>query len=196
MSRKPCIVAFAGSAREDSANKKLIRIAASGAAEAGADVELIELRDFVLPLYNGDLEAREGVPENARVLREKLTACDGLLISAPEYNSSITPTLKNKIDWVTRLPGGKPSLEAFEGKWVVLMSASPGGLGGMRGLVHLRAILGNCGAIVLPQTRSVQEAFKAFDKDGCLVDGNEQELIRKLGADLARVAGKMLSHSE
>ncbi len=110
MSPKPSIVAFAGSAREGSWNKQLVRIAAVGAEAAGAEVELIDLRDFPLPLYDGDLEADEGVPANAEVLRKKLAACDGLIIAAPEYNSSISPLLKNTIDWVTRLPGGKPSL--------------------------------------------------------------------------------------
>ncbi|ETX06468.1 NADPH-dependent FMN reductase [Candidatus Entotheonella palauensis] len=193
MSRKPSIIAFAGSAREGSFNKKLIRVAAAGAEAAGADVEVLDLRDFPLPLYDGDSEAQEGVPANAEILRKKMAACDGLLISAPEYNSSITPLLKNTIDWVTRLPGGKPSLEAFQGKLVVIMSASPGGFGGMRGLVHLRAILGNVGAIVLPQTRSVRDAFKAFDESGRLVDDKEQESIEKLGMDLAHMAGKMLT---
>ncbi len=193
MSLKPSIIAFAGSAREGSLNKKIIRIAAAGAETAGADVGLIDLRDFPLPLYDGDLEANEGVPANAEVLRKKMAACDGMLISSPEYNSSISPLLKNTIDWVTRLPGGQPSLEAFQGKLLVLMSASPGGFGGMRGLVHLRAILGNVGAIVLPQTRSVREAFKAFDESGRLVDGKEQESIEKLGSDLARMASKMLA---
>ncbi|ETW93118.1 MAG: FMN reductase [Candidatus Entotheonella factor] len=193
MSRKPRIIAFAGSAREGSVNKKLVRIAAAGAEAAGADVEVLDLRDFPLPLYDGDLEAQDGVPANAEVLRQKMAACDGLLISAPEYNSSISPLLKNTIDWATRLPGGKPSLEAFEGKLVVLMSASPGGFGGMRGLVHLRAILGNIGAIVLPQTRSVREAFKAFDESGRLVDDQERERIEQLGMDLAHLAGKLLN---
>lgn len=193
MSRKPSIIAFAGSAREASWNKKLVRIAAQGAEAAGADVEVLDLRNFPLPLYDGDLEAQEGVPANAEVLRKKLAAGDGLLISAPEYNSSISPLLKNTIDWATRLPGGKPSLEAFQGKLVVLMSASPGGLGGMRGLVHLRAILGNIGAIMLPQTHSVRDAFKAFDESGSLVDGKEQERIEKLGMDLAHMASKLLN---
>lgn len=193
MSRKPSIIAFAGSAREESFNKKLIRIAAAGAEAAGADVEILDLRHFPLPLYDGDVEAQDGVPANAEVLRKKMAACDGLLISAPEYNSSITPLLKNTIDWATRLPGGKPSLEAFQGKLVVLMSASPGGFGGMRGLVHLRAILGSIGAIVLPQTRSVRDAFKAFDESGRLVDDQEQENIERLGMDLARMANQLLS---
>lgn len=191
MSRKPAIIAFAGSARKESYNKKLIALAAAGAEAAGGDVELVDLREYPMPLYDADLEATRGVPAPAEALRRKMAACDGLLISAPEYNSSITPLLKNTMDWVTRLPGGKSTREAFEGKPVVLMSASPGGLGGLRGLVTVRALLGNLGAMVLPQTRSIREAHKAFDEHGRLVDARQQEAVAQLGAALVAVAKKM-----
>src|SRR5215510_12287566 len=108
----PRILAFAGSLRRDSFNKKLVPIAARGAREAGAEVTLIDLKDFPLPLFDQDLEAERGMPK----LKQLFIDHDGLLIAAPEYNSSITPVLKNAIDWVSRPAPGEPSLVAFRGK--------------------------------------------------------------------------------
>jgi len=181
------ILAFAGSARKDSFNKKLVRIAAAGATAAGAAVTVIDLKDFPLPIFDQDLEAADGPPENAVRLKQLFIDHDGLLISAPEYNSSITPLLKNAIDWVSRPPNEKPPLAAFQGKTAALLSASPGHLGGLRGLVHVRAILGNIGVLVLPKQIAISQADKAFDKDGRLVDDGKQSQVEKLGAELARV---------
>src|SRR6185295_2879266 len=99
---QPKILAFAGSMRKDSFNKKLIRVAAEGARSAGAEVTLIDLKDFPLPVYDGDLEAAEGLPAGAKKLKELFLQNQGLLIASPEYNSSIPGTLKNAIDWVSR----------------------------------------------------------------------------------------------
>src|SRR5262249_29719722 len=104
----PRILAFAGSTRRDSFNKKLAGIAADGARAAGAEVTFIDLRDYPLPLYDGDLEAEKGLPEQAQRLKKLFLDHDGLLISSPEYNSSISGVLKNTIDWVSRPVPGEP----------------------------------------------------------------------------------------
>ena len=96
------ILAFAGSTRTESFNKKLVKIAVEGARAAGAEVTLIDLRDFPMPLYDGDLEAASGLPENAKKVKQLMISHHGFLISAPEYNSSITAVLKNTFDWVSR----------------------------------------------------------------------------------------------
>ena len=119
------ILAFAGSLRRESFNKKLVPIAAKGARDAGAEVTLIGLEDFPLPLFDQDLEARQGMPENGMKLKQLFIDHDGLLIASPEYNSSITAVLKNAIDWVSRPAPGEPSLVAFRSKVATLMSASP-----------------------------------------------------------------------
>ena len=184
--RAPKILAFAGSTREESLNKKLVRIAAAGARSAGAEVDLVDLADFPLPLYDGDLEKAEGLPDNAVELKRRMVAADGFLISSPEYNSSVSGVLKNAIDWASRRSDpDEGSLIAFRGKTAVLMAASPGRLGGLRGLVHLRAILGNLGMIVLPQQRAVPRANQELADDGSLEDDELQSTIEGLGRGLA-----------
>jgi chromate reductase len=185
MTVTPRILAFAGSTRRESFNKKLVQHAVKGAREAGADVTLIDLKDFPLPLFDQDLEAEHGMPENGAKLKKLFVDHHGLLISAPEYNSSITAVLKNAIDWVSRPAPGEPGLVAFTGKVVTLMSASPGALGGLRGLVHVRSILGNIGAIVLPQQIAVPKAQEAFQSDGSLADATQQASVEALGKTLA-----------
>src|SRR5215467_12696065 len=140
---KPRILAFAGSTRKDSFNKKLVKIASLGAKEEGADITIVDLQDFQMPLYDQDLEQRDGLPINARKFKSLLLTHQGFLISSPEYNSSITGILKNTIDWASRQESGEIPLACFKDKVAAIMSASPGGYGGLRGLVHLRAILGN-----------------------------------------------------
>ncbi len=153
----------------------------------------IDLKDFPLPLFNADEESEFGLPENAAKLKDLLQSHHGFLISAPEYNSSITPLLKNTLDWVSRPVKGEPPLACFTGKVAVVMSASPGALGGLRGLVHLRAILGNIGTLVLPFTHSLSKANEAFAPDGTLADAGKQETIEQLGGELAAFLRKMLA---
>ncbi len=179
------ILAFAGSARQDSWNKKLIRIAAAGAQAAGAEVTLIDPRDYPLPLFDQDDEAAHGLPAHAVTLKALMRSHQGFLISSPEYNSSISPLLKNLIDWTSRPAPDEPPLACFSGKVALLMSASPGALGGLRGLVHVRAILGNIGTLVLTETLSVVRAHEAFNEDGSLRDPRQQESAARLGATLA-----------
>jgi NAD(P)H-dependent FMN reductase len=186
------ILAMAGSLREGSINKKLVRIAAAGATAAGAEVTLIDLRDFPLPLFDEDVEAR-GFPEAARKLKALFVASQGLLIASPEYNSSIPGVFKNAIDWVSRSESeSERPLAAFKGKVVSLMSASPGGLGGIRGLVHVRAIFGNLGCIVLPDQVTVPKAGDAFDAEGRLKDAKQQSSVERLGRSLAEFVAKIL----
>ncbi len=187
----PRILAFAGSARTGSLNRRLIRIAADGARAAGAEVTLLELREVPLPLYDGDLEAADGLPVNARKLKELFLAHHGLLIAAPEYNSSITPLLKNTIDWVSRSAPGEASLACFDGKVAGLLSASPGSLGGLRGLVALRLCLSNIRVLVLPDQVAVPGANEAFADDGRLKDEKRQTAVARLGATLAQTIAKL-----
>jgi NAD(P)H-dependent FMN reductase len=190
---QPRILAFAGSLRKDSYNKRLVRIAASAAAAAGADVTLIDLKDYPLPVFDEDLEREQGMPAHGAELKQLFIEHDGFLISAPEYNSSITAALKNAIDWVSRRAPGEPSLVAFQGKVATLMSASPGALGGLRGLVHVRSILGNIGVIVLPTQIAVSKANEAFDADGHLKDAAKQAGIEGLGKGLVEFLRKLKS---
>jgi NAD(P)H-dependent FMN reductase len=193
MSRPVRILAFAGSTRRDSFNKKLVRVAAAGAREAGAEVTIVDLAELPLPLFDQDLEAAEGLPENAKRLKTLMAEHDGFLISSPEYNSSISGVLKNAIDWVSRREEGEKPRAAFDGKVVALMSASPGGLGGLRGLVHVRAILGNLGMLVLPQQKAVGGAYKAFADDGTMADPKMQTDITALGSQLAATLAKLIN---
>lgn len=187
------ILAFAGSARKDSFNKKLVKIAAEGARTAGAEVTYLDFRDLPLPLYDEDLEMAEGLPENARKLKELMKTHLGFLIACPEYNSSITPLLKNAIDWASRPEPDEPSLVCFKDKVAVLMSASPGGLGGLRGLIHVRSILSSIGVLVLPDQKAISNAGQAFDENGNFKDESQQLAIVQLGSKLATVTTQLNS---
>jgi NAD(P)H-dependent FMN reductase len=189
----PRLLAFAGSLRRDSFNKKLVQIAAGAARRAGAAVTVIDLKDYPLPIYDGDLEAASGIPENGLKLKKLFLDHDGLLLSCPEYNSSITAVLKNTIDWVSRPVAGEASLACFTGKVATLMAASPGALGGLRGLVHVRSILGNINVIVLPEQLAVSKAREAFTTDGTLKDAKLQAGIEGLGTKLADFLRKFKS---
>ncbi|MGA7933345.1 MAG: NAD(P)H-dependent oxidoreductase [Kovacikia sp.] len=191
MTYTPKILAFAGSTRTDSFNKKLVKIAAAGARSAGAEVTYLDLGDLSIPLYDEDLEAKEGIPPGARKLKDLLLATDGILIASPEYNSSVSGVLKNAIDWASRPVEGEAPLACFADKVAAIMSASPGALGGLRGLVHLRSILGNIKVLVLPDQLAVPKAYEAFNADGSLKDAKQQEGIEHLGAKVATVVAKL-----
>lgn len=193
MTNQPKILAFAGSTREASYNKLLVKVAAAGARAAGARVTYVDLRDLPMPLFDEDLEAKEGMPANAQKLKELMVEHHGFLIASPEYNSSVTAVLKNAIDWVSRPAPGEPRLVAFTGKTAAIMSASPGGLGGLRGLVHLRSILGNLNVLVLPEQQAIPNAFEAFNADGTMKDAKQQQSVENLGAKLAQVLSKLIA---
>ncbi|HXX93074.1 MAG TPA: NAD(P)H-dependent oxidoreductase [Planctomycetota bacterium] len=186
----PRILAFAGSTRTDSWNKKLIRIAAGGARAAGLEVTLIDLRDYPMPLFDGDLEA-QGLPERASAFKRLMLDHAGLLISSPEYNSSVSGVLKNALDWASRKEAGEAPLAAFAGKVAGLVSASPGQFGGMRGLAHLRAILGNIHVLVLPDQVAVPRAPEAFTPEGALKDAKLQASVEKVGGEVAHLLMKL-----
>jgi chromate reductase len=186
----PRILAFAGSLRAGSYNKQLVRIAADGARLAGAEVTVIDLRDFPLPVFDEDLEA-QGTPENALKLKQLMFEHQGLVISSAEYNSSLSAVLKNTIDWISRPIPGKPRLACYIDKVAVIMSASTGALGGLRGLVHLRAILSNINVLVLPEQISISNAAEAFSAEGQLVDTAKQAAIQGLGQKLAATIAKL-----
>lgn len=161
----PKILAFSGSIRHDSWNRKLIQAAVDATRAAGGEVSLIDLADYPLPLYNGDLEDKEGVPDNALRLKALFKAHDALLISSPEYNSSIPPLLKNTLDWVSREWQGESGLVPYQNKVAAIISASPGALGGMRMLPHLRQILNTLGVLVLPGQFALPHVDQAFDAE-------------------------------
>lgn len=191
MSSNPRILAFAGSTRTDSFNKALVRVAADAARRAGGEVTLVDLRDFPMPLYDGDFEQSQGLPENAKRFKELMLANDGLLISSPEYNSSISGVLKNTIDWASRQAPGEAPLACFNGKVAGLLSASPGALGGLRGLVTVRSILGNLNVLVLPDQLSVSKANEAFTDDGAIKDAKQRATIDRIATRLVTTIGKL-----
>lgn len=181
-----------GSARRDSFNRKLAGIAARLATDAGAAVDLVDPADFRLPLYDAELEESEGLPANAKALKAKFLAADAILFVSPEYNSSITPLMKNVLDWVSRPETeDEPDLAAYRGKVAGLLSASPGKLGGLRGLVHLRSILGNIGVLVVPKQFSLVAAYDKFDEDGALKNEKDVESVRGVVVELLKVAGSV-----
>lgn len=168
----PKILVFAGSARKESFNKKLAAAAAKSAESLGAEVTLIDLADFPLPLFDEDVES-EGTPENATKLKQLFIAHHGFIVSSPEYNSSLSPLLKNTIDWVSRRAEGEPRMAAYAGKVVAILSASPGSLGGLRGLVHVRSILSSIGTIVIPDQFALSSAHEKFGESGELNDESD-----------------------
>jgi len=186
------ILAFAGSSRKDSFNKKLVKIAVSGAESAGADVTLIDLVDFPMPLFDQDLEMEQGFPEYALKFKHLLIEHDGFLIASPEYNSAFSPLLKNAIDWASRAEAeNEPPLVAYQDKIAAIMATSPGGLGGIRGLVFLRMLLGNIGVTVIPEQQAISSAFKAFDDNGALINEKQHQAVLNLGMKLTQVISKI-----
>ncbi len=185
------ILVFAGSLRSGSFNRKLVRVAAQGARDAGADVTDIDLRDMPMPLYDGDIEREQGLPPNAKLFKRLLIEHQGMLISSPEYNSAITAVLKNAIDWASRAESGDSPLVAFKGKVGGLMSASPGNLGGVRSLAMLRAILSHLGVIVVPTQLGIARANEAFNADGNLQDERQSQTIRSIGAEVVTFVRKL-----
>lgn len=156
-------MAFSGSLRAGSYNQKLVIIAADAARDSGAEVTIISLRDFPLPLLDEDLEVEQGKPEIAKELKALFLSHHALLMASPEYNSMITGALKNAIDWVSRADSyGEPPLAALAGKTAAILSASPGGYGGARSLGFLRPFLTNVKVTVLQEEFSLPKAHEAF----------------------------------
>lgn len=192
MGSKPKILAFSGSIRTGSLNTKLIKLAAGVTRAAGADVTEIDLREFSMPLYDGDLQAKNGLPDTTKSLKKIFLEHHGLLISSPEYNSSVSPLLKNTLDWISRSDGSDKELAVFENKVAGLMSASPGALGGLRGLLHLRAILSNIKVLVVPAQAAVGGA-DAFSESGTIRDANRQKSVEQACTSLVQVTRKLIA---
>ncbi len=179
MSTQPRILTFAGSLRAGSYNKMLARFCAKAAEEAGATATFLDLAAYPMPLFNQDLEEDEGMPANARRFKDVLREHDGLIIASPEYNSTITAALKNVIDWATRPDReGEPALECFDGKTAALVGASPGALGGLRALFHVRDLLQNIKVHVVPPMHAIGAAYKVFDDAGELTDETHAGRVR------------------
>jgi NAD(P)H-dependent FMN reductase len=195
MSSPTRILAFSGSARQGSFNQALVEIAAAGAIAAGAEVTTINLRDYPMPLYNADLQTAKGFPPAVLEFKALLKSHQGFLMACPEYNSSITPLLKNSIDWASRSEEGETplALTCFRGKVAALMATSPGGLGGLRGLGHVRSILESIGTLVIPNQKTVPGSIQAFDPQGQLRDSSLQEAILDLGKTLTSITQKLQS---
>jgi NAD(P)H-dependent FMN reductase len=186
MPTPPRILAFSGSARRESLNRKLLVATAEAARVAGAEVTVVSLADFPLPLYDGDLEAAHGLPEPAAKLVQLMRAHHGLLIASPEYNSQITPLLKNTIDWCTRADD-----DPFEGKAVGVVSASPGAFGAIRSMTQLRQLLTHLGCHVIPAQCVLPAADKAFAPDGTLTDPRAKKNSQAVAEMLVRVAAAL-----
>jgi NAD(P)H-dependent FMN reductase len=186
----PRLLFFAGSAREGSHNKRLARLGESIADANGIPATFADLGDYPMPLYDGDLEARDGPPENARKLEALLRVHTGVFIASPEYNASIPALLKNTLDWISRIrtDDGQKS-DVFQTRVFALGSASPGGMGGLRGLNTVRQVLElGLGALVLPDQFAVPRAHEAYDDHGHLRNKDQQAAFKALIQKLARAA--------
>jgi NAD(P)H-dependent FMN reductase len=176
------ILAFSGSARRESFNRKWLAIAVREVRAAGAEVTVLDLNEQSLPLYHGDLEDAEGLPKSAVQLIQLISQHQGLLIASPEYNSMITPLLKNTIDWCTRGDDNP-----FIGKVTAVLSASPGMFGGVRSLKMAQQLLQHLGAIVVPGQTVLPHADKAFDSAGNLLEARPLKSVQTLAAELVRL---------
>lgn len=186
MAPKPRILAFSGSARRESLNRRLLAVAAAAVEQAGGSVTLVDLNDYEMPLYHGDVEDAKGLPANAVRLIEQIKAHDGLLVASPEYNSFITPLLKNTLDWCTRADD-----DPFPGRAAAVVSASPGAYGGIRSLQHARHLLLHLGCHVVPSQCSLPRAHEAFDEAGGLKDKRTRTAVESVALDLVRLATRL-----
>jgi NAD(P)H-dependent FMN reductase len=175
MPGKPKILAFAASARRGSFNRKFLAVAVEAARAAGAEVTLLDLNEFEMPLYHGDLEEAQGIPLNAKRLIQLIQEHPGLLIASPEYNSMITPLLKNTVDWCTR-----DDVNPFEGRVAAVISASPGPYGGVLSLRMAQLLLLGVGCQVLSGKCSLPRADKAFDPQGKLTEAHFLKAVTDL----------------
>ena len=189
----PKILVFAGSIRSGSFNARLAALAAKEFTAADADATLISLADFAMPLYDGNVEASAGPPENAYKLKRLMCAQHGVFIASPEYNASVTPLLKNTLDWVSRVREGRElPLVAYRERVFAVGAASNGSYGGMRSLLALRQVLElGCGALVIPEQIVVREAGQAFDAMDEFKDERNAAMLRALVTRLVTLARPM-----
>jgi len=190
----PKILVFPGSTRAGSHNVKLAALAAKELTLIDADVTCISLTDYPLPFYETDLEANAGPPANALKLKQMIMAHHGVFITSPEYSASVTPLLKNAIDWVSRVrERGDPAYAAFKGRVFAISSASPEAVGGLRSLMALRQILElGCGALVIPEQVAIPQADQAFDDMDDIIDTRTANLFRAQLERLVELARLMM----
>ena len=190
---QPKILVFAGSIRTGSFNARLAALAAKQLALTGAEVTRISLEDYPLPIYDGDEEGKTGVPANARNLKRMMEAHQGVFIASPEYNASITPLLKNTIDWISRVRDrGEPPLGAFRSRVFALGGASDSAYGAMRSLMALRQVLElGCIALVIPEQITVFRASEAFDEMDNLKEERATAALKRVVERLADAAREM-----
>lgn len=194
--KQPRIVVMAGSRRREALSRRVAEACAQALRNAGAAVEPIDLDDYPAPLYDGDLESASGLPECIVRLQQRLHASDGLLVVNPEYNGSITPLLKNTLDWCSRpnpADRARSGGAVYAGRAAAVVGSSPGALGGMRVLFHVRDILGYLGMHVIPQQLAVAKAGEAVGEDARLRDAGQQEMLDKLAAALVDSARRLRS---
>lgn len=184
------VLILPGSARKGSLNTLLAHAAVESVERAGGEPTLVNLRDLAMPIYDGDLEAEQGLPAGARQLKALFKSHEALLFCSPENNASMSALMKNAIDWVSRQDGEESGLVPFRDKVALITAASPGSLGGLRGLRHLRNTLEALQVLVLPQMLAVTAADKAFGPDGRL-DAKRQEILDGLAVRLVRVAERL-----
>ncbi|MFE2090973.1 NADPH-dependent FMN reductase [Streptomyces sp. NPDC059460] len=169
------VLVFGAARRAGSTNAQLASLASGLVAEAGAEIDMASMRDFDMPLYDGDVEAAEGLPAGALALCERIKRCDAFVISSPEYNGSVPGLLKNAIDWVSRV---RP--QPFKTRHALLLSASPSLIGGNRGLWALRVPLEHLGTRVYPDMFSLPRAHEGFTEDGRLAHPEAQERLAEI----------------
>jgi NAD(P)H-dependent FMN reductase len=176
----PKILVIPGSLRSGSHNVRLAALATKELALAEADVSRISLTDYPLPLFDADLARDEGPPPNAVNLKRLFCAHRGVFIASPEYNASITPLIKNAIDWISIVrEGGEPKLAAYQDRVFALGAASPGRSGGMQSLIALRQVLAvGCRALVIPEQVTIPHAATAFDEMDRLIDAGAAAQLR------------------
>lgn len=184
------ILAFAGSARRDSWNRKVLAVAVAAAREAGAEVTVVNLGDYPMPIYNADWHEEHGVPPAMLELRALMMAANGLLVASPEYNTSITPLLKNTIDWLSQGVNGESGRAPFEGKVGGLMGASDGAFGTIRSLPQVSMIFANLGVLMLPVV-AVPSVAKAFDEAGAMTNERTRKSLSALGTRVANMIVKL-----
>lgn len=185
------IIAFSGSSRSGSYNQTLVTAVAKN-INSSAEIKVINLKDYSMPLYSQDAEEHERFGKAALELKALFAESDGFMIASPEYNSSFTPLLKNMIDWVSRpLDENDAACSAFRDKTALLLSASPGALGGMRSLISLRMLLENIGVMVLPSQNALPGAHKAFDESGDFKDAKTAESFTTLGLAFVQFTEKL-----
>jgi chromate reductase len=189
----PKILVLAGSIRAGSYNARLAALAAKELALTGAEVTRISLEDYPLPIYHGDDEAASGAPSNARNLKRLVMEHPGVFIASPEYNASITPLLKNTIDWISRVrERGEPPLAAFKNRAFALGGASDSPYGAVRSLMALRQVLElGCGALVLPDQITVFRASEAFDEMDNLKEERAAASLKRVVERLADTAREL-----